>query len=293
MEQTAQNPTTIIQPAKGWIRLDLKEVWDFRELLYFFVWRDLKVRYKQTLLGFSWAIVSPIVQTIIFVLIFSRAAKIATDGVPASVYMMAGLVAWRYFQSTLTASSLSLVNNGAMLTKIYFPRMLVPLSACVTGLVDMGIGLGVTVAWMLWLRILPASTFLLIPVFTAVMFAASFGLSLFFSALNVRYRDVSVLVPFLLQIWMYITVIFSTNWINIKAARLEPMLGFNPGFLWGLNPLISAVEGFRWCLLSSYPTSTIQPPWAALLVGAVPAFLMLMGGLFYFRRVENQFSDIM
>jgi lipopolysaccharide transport system permease protein len=275
---------TVIRPSQGWLDIGLRELWQFRELLYYFTWRDLKVRYKQTALGFTWAIIGPLTQTVAFTLIFSRAAGLPTDGLPATLYNMAGLVAWRYFSTALSTASMSLVSSSQMMTKIYFPRLLMPLSACATCLADLGVGLVAVLILVDCWHVVPAWTIVYLPVFTLLMIAATLGPGLFFAALNVRFRDVSVLVPFLLQIWLYITVIFPFSKALARFGKLA--------YLLALNPMTGVVEGYRWCFMSTHPGSTMASPWPLLAIGSVPTVIMLAIGLFYFRRVESQFADI-
>jgi lipopolysaccharide transport system permease protein len=236
MSMNASANVTIIKPPKAgsgctWVRCGI-----FRELLFFFTWRDLKVRYKQTLLGFRGRSSDRCCRRCLYAGVQPGGGTF-DDGVPAACSTWRALVAWRYFQTVVNTGSASLVNNSAMLTKIYFPRVLVPLSCCMTGLVDLAIGLGATLILMAWLKVVPALTIFLLPVFTLVMFAAAFGTSLFFAALNVRYRDVTVIVPFLLQFWMYASVIFTSSSIINR-------FGMNAYYLCSLNPLFWCVGRF-------------------------------------------------
>lgn len=276
--------SVFIRPTKGWLALNLSELWEYRELLYFLVWRDIKVRYKQTLLGFGWAIISPLMLTVVFTLVFGRLGKLPTDGLPKPVFYMAGLVIWRYFAQSLTSASNSLVGNAGMLTKIYFPRLLIPLGSILTGAVDLAIALVMLSVVMAYFQTVPALTTLLLPVLILMTAATTLGVGLFFAALNVRFRDVRSLLPLLVQLWMYITVI-------VPFSRIPERFG-DWRYLYGLNPMAGVVEGFRWCLLHSVDGASMEPPWALLAVGAPVTLMILMAGLYYFRRVESQFADI-
>jgi len=274
----------IIRPAKGWLALNLKELWEYNELLYFLVWRDIKVRYKQTILGVSWAIISPLMLTVVFTLIFGRLGKLPTDGLPGAVFYMAGLVIWRFFSQALTGTSNSLVGNAGLLTKIYFPRLLIPLGTIVTGLVDLAIALVMLGVVMAYYQTAPALTTLLLPLLILMTAATALGVGLFFAALNVRFRDVRSVLPLLTQLWMFITVI-------VPYSRIPESYG-HWRYLYGVNPMAGVVEGFRWCLLHNVSSSTMAPPWPLIAMGIPITVVLLFAGLYYFRRVESQFADI-
>ena len=283
-DSSLEPKSLIIRPTKGWLALNLGDIWEYRELLYFLVWRDIKVRYKQTVLGFGWAIISPLMLTVVFTLIFGRLGNLPTDGLPKAVYYMAGLVIWRYFSQGLLNASNSLVGNAGMLTKIYFPRLLIPLGSIVTCAVDLGIALVMLGAIMAYYQTAPAITTLLVPVLILMAAAITLGVGLFFAALNVRFRDVRALLPLLVQLWMYITVI-------VPFSRIPERFG-DWRYLYGLNPMAGVVEGFRWCLLHNVSGASMAPPWALLAVGTPVTLIILTAGLYYFRRVESQFADI-
>jgi lipopolysaccharide transport system permease protein len=276
-------PFLRIQPQKGWIKLNLAEMWQNRELLYFLSLRDITVKYKQTLLGISWAIFNPILNTFIFTIIFGKVSKLPSDGLPYPVFYMAGLIIWKYFADALTGVSNSMVGASHLLTKIYFPRLFIPLSICIAYLIDLLIAFLLILILMTWYHLVPAVTILLLPVLVLIAMGTALGVGLFFAALNVRFRDVKMLVPFLVQIWMYGSVIF-------PFSRLPERWG-EWRYLWGLNPMAGIVEGFRWCLLHNSMLSK-EPPLILLAIGIPVMGLFLLGGLFYFRRVENQFADI-
>lgn len=283
-ESPPEPKTLLLRPHKGWLSLNLGELWEYRELLYFLAWRDIKVRYKQTLLGFGWAIISPLMLTVVFTLIFGRLGKLPTDGLPKAVFYMSGLVIWRYFAQALGQTSNSLVGNAGLLTKIYFPRLLIPLGTIVTHLVDFGIAMVMLGVIMAYYGIVPALTTLLLPLLVLMAAATTLGVGLFFAALNVRFRDVRSLLPLIIQLWMYITVI-------VPFSRIPERFG-DWRYLYGLNPMAGVVEGFRWCLLHNASGASMEPPWVLLAVGAPVTLLCLLAGLFYFRRVEGQFADI-
>jgi lipopolysaccharide transport system permease protein len=284
MESSQDIPVIHIRPSKGWIPLNLKEMWDNRELLYFFIWRNIKLRYKQTLLGVVWTILVPLANTFIFTLFFGKLAKLPTDGLPQPVFYMAGLVVWKYFSTALISTSNSLVGSSGLLTKVYLPRLLIPLSACITGLVDFVIALGALILLMFYFQVVPAATALLLPVLVLIALGTAFGVGLFFTALNVKYRDVEALVPFIVQLWMYGSVIVPFSMI---PERFGPMR-----YLYGLNPMAGVVEGFRWCLMHHVPGATIQAPLTLIAIGVPVTIVMLLCGLYYFKRMENQFADI-
>jgi lipopolysaccharide transport system permease protein len=284
MKQTQNIPIINISPVKGWVPLNIKELWDNRELLYFFVWRDIKVRYKQTLLGVAWTILVPLANTIVFTLLFGKLANLPTDNLPQPVFYMTGLVIWRYFATSLNSTSNSLVGGAGLLTKIYFPRLLLPLSTCVVELVDFTVAFTALTLLMLYFNTLPALTILFIPLLVLITLFTALGTGLFFAALNVKYRDVSSLVPFFIQLWMYCSVIVPFSMLPEKFGALR--------YLYGINPLAGIIEGFRWCLLHHVPETTIHPPWILISIGSMVALTMLFSGLYYFKRMENQFADI-
>ena len=236
-------PVTVIRPLKGWIAIDFAELWRYRELFGFLVWRDVLVKYKQTLLGFAWAILVPFFQMIVFTIIFGNFGKVPTNGLPGPVYYFAGLLPWTYFATSLSTAGNSLVGSAGMLTKIYFPRLIVPAGPCISSLVDFAIAFGFFIGVMLFFHILPAATILLIPVFLALAFATALGIGLFFSALMVKYRDVRYVIQFLIQLWMYCTVIIPFSQINLRFEHYGAWR-----YLYGLNPMAGVVEGFRWSL---------------------------------------------
>lgn len=285
VSRTQQDTTvTVIRPRRGWLALDARELWQYRELFAFLVWRDLKVRYKQTLLGFAWAVIVPLATTLVFTILFGRLGGLPTDGLPQPVFYMAGLVIWRYFSTSVGTASNSLVGNQPLLTKVYFPRLIVPGSTVVTGLMDLLISFGILVLIMLYYDTLPAATSLLLPGLVGIAVGTALGAGLLFSALNVRYRDIHHLVPFLLQLWMYVTVI-------VPFSRIPESVG--PWrYLYGLNPMAGVVEGFRWCLAHHQMPPEAEAPWVLVGIGLFSMAAILLVGLLAFKRMERQFADI-
>lgn len=270
-------PVHVIVPERGWVPVRLKELWEFRELLYFFVWRELKVRYKQTALGVAWAIIQPFFTMIVFSLIFGRLAKVPSDGLPYPVFAFCALLPWQLFAFALTEASNSVVANQRLLTKVYFPRLLMPLASICVGLADFLISFIILIVMMAYYGIAPGVTALTIPLWTLLAMATALGVGLWLAALNVRYRDIRYAVPFLTQIWMYATPV-------AYASSLVPP-AWRP--FYALNPMAGVIEGFRWALLGQTSTSATMIP-----VSLVTVTLLLISGLFYFRRTERTFADI-
>jgi lipopolysaccharide transport system permease protein len=274
-------PVVDIQPAHGLVSLQLADVWQYRELLLFLAWRDVKVRYKQTALGVAWVLLQPLITMGVFSFLFGGLLKVPSGGVPYPVFAYAALLPWNYFAAALTRSSTSLVGSANLITKVYFPRLIVPLSAVVSGLMDFAVGFLVLIVLMICYGISPTPAMALMPplVLLATLTALAFGLWL--SALNVRYRDINYLAPFLVQIWMYATpVIYGTTLIPERFR-----------FLLALNPMTVVVEGFRWALVGPAAQVVQMPGWmCALSIGVTVA--VLVGGLIYFRNTERTFADV-
>lgn len=266
-----------IQPTKGWVSLKFHELWDYRELFYFLVWRDIKVRYKQTALGMAWAIIQPIFTVIIFSVFFGRLAKIPSDGIPYPLFSFAALVPWTFFSYGLNQSSNSLVGSANLITKVYFPRLAVPIASIVAGTVDLLLAFVVLMGMMLYYRVLPTANIMFLPLFFLLTVVTSLGVGLWLSALNVKFRDVRLILPFLVQLWMFATPI----------AYPSSLLRGPWRNVYGLNPMVGVVEGFRWALLG-----VKSPPGAMVFVSAAIAVLLLMGGVIYFRRMEKTFADL-
>jgi lipopolysaccharide transport system permease protein len=272
-----QIPEIIIRPSKGWVPLNLKDLWEYRELLYFLMWRDIKVRYKQTALGAAWAVLQPFLTMVIFSIIFGRLAEIPSDGLPYPVFTFAGLLPWQLFAHALTESGNSLVANQQLITKVYFPRLLIPMSAVLAGLVDFLIAFVVLIGLMLYYGITPTWAILFLPLFILFALGTALAVGLWLSALNVEYRDVRYTLPFLTQIWFFATPIAYSSTLLPEPWRV----------LYGLNPMAGVVEGFRWALLGK--VGGIEP---LIIVSALVVCALLFGGMAYFRRMEKTFADV-
>jgi lipopolysaccharide transport system permease protein len=277
LTETTELPSLIIRPSKGFLRLNLREVWNYRELLFFLVWRDIKVRYKQTALGAAWAVIQPVMQMVVFSVFFGRLAKVPSDGYPYPVFAYTAMLPWNLFAFALTESSNSLVNSQNLITKVYFPRLVVPVSSVLAGIVDFGIAFVVLLGMMFYYGIHPTLAVLWLPLFVLFALASALSIGLWFSALNVRYRDVRYTIPFLTQIWMMATPVAYPSSLVPEKWRA----------LYGLNPMAGVVEGFRWALLGKS-----GKPDPLIWVSVAAVMLLLFGGLAYFRRTESTFADI-
>jgi lipopolysaccharide transport system permease protein len=275
--RSAAVPTFRIAPSKGWVPLKLRELWEYRELLYFLVWRDIKVRYKQTALGATWAIIQPFLTMVVFSLFFGHLAKMPSDGIPYPIFSFAALVPWSFFANGLSQSSNSLVGSSNLITKVYFPRLIVPLASSFSGVVDFLIAFAVLIVMMLYYGLLPTLNVLWLPLFLLLAMVTSLGVGLWLSALNVEYRDVRFIVPFITQFWLFVTPIAYPS-----SLLPEPW-----HTLYGLNPMVGVVEGFRWALLG-----TKTAPGPIIAVSSAAAITILITGAFYFRRMEKTFADI-
>jgi lipopolysaccharide transport system permease protein len=270
-------PTLTIKPRQGFVGLDLHELWAYRELLYFLVWRDLKVRYKQTALGVAWVVLQPLAAVLLFTVIFGELVKMPSDGVPYPLFAYAALLPWNFFAGTMTRASTSLVNNQNLITKIYFPRLVIPVAAVLAGLPDMAISFLVFLGFMVWFGVWPTAAVLTLPLFLLLATAAALGVGLWLSALNVQYRDINHLVPFLVQVWMYASpVIYSASLIPERWR-----------WLYGLNPMAGVIDGFRWALLARP-----QPPDSLLGLSTAVVVLLLVTGVICFQRMEDSFADV-
>jgi lipopolysaccharide transport system permease protein len=270
-------PVTVIEPSKGWVSLRLGALWRFRELLYFLIWRDVKVRYKQTLLGAAWAILQPLLTMIVFSIFFGKLARMPSDGVPYPLFAYVALVPWTFFANGLTLSSNSLVSNQTLLRKVYFPRLVIPVSAVASGLLDFAIAFVVLLGLAARYGVTPTANILWLPVLVLLALVTALGVGLWFAALNVLYRDIQYIVPFLVQVWLYATPIVYPSSLVPERWRT----------LYAINPMVGVVEGFRWTLLGSGTA-----PGPMILVSATAALATLIGGLFFFRRMEKSFSDV-
>ena len=276
MEDTVQN-LSIIEPKKGSISIDFKEIWKYRELLYFLTKRDIKVRYKQTVLGGLWAIIQPLFSMLVFTLFFGKLAKVPSDGIPYPIFVYAGLLPWTYFANALSASGNSLVGSQNLITKVYFPRLIIPASASLAGLLDFFIAMLVLGVLMIYYRFLPGIGILLFPVLVGLTFMCAVGVGLWLSALNVEYRDIRYSIPFLIQLWMFVSpVIYPVSMINEKYQ-----------WLMALNPMGGVINAYRASLLGH------QPIYFTLLgISAVIIISLFLSGMLYFRRMEKTFADV-
>lgn len=268
---------THIRPPRGGTNLELRELWEYRELLFFFVWRDLKVRYKQTVLGAAWAVIQPFFTMIAFTLFFGRLGRMPAEGLPYPVFYFAALVPWTYFANAMTQATNTMVENQRVITKVYFPRLTLPLSAVLSGLLDFAIAFAVLIAMMLYYGISPTVAVLTLPLFLLLAIATAFAVGLWLSALNARYRDVRYLVPFLVQFGLFASPVVYPSSIIPQAWR----------WLYGLNPMAGTIDGFRWAL-----TGRGAPSLPIVAASAVGVALLLFGGLVYFRRTEGTLADI-
>jgi homopolymeric O-antigen transport system permease protein len=284
MESTDNNefigPITDIVPSKGWVNLKLGEVWAYRELLFFLTWRDIKVRYKQTVLGASWAIIQPFMTMVVFSLFFGGLAKIPSGGVPYPIFSFVAVVPWTFFANSVTTSSNSLVGSAALIKKVFFPRLVVPIASVLGNVVDFLLAFAVLILMMLYFKIWPTAAMLWIILFTLLAFVTALGVGLWLSALNVEYRDIRYAVTFLISLWQFASpVAYSSSLIENATVRT----------LYGLNPMAGVIEGFRWALLGPGVASAPGP---MLWISTAVSIILLVTGAFYFRRMERNFADV-
>ena len=270
-------PVTVIRPSRGWISLNLRDLWEYRELLYFLTWRDVKVRYKQTVLGAAWAIIQPFFTMVVFSLFFGKLAKMPSDDIPYPIFSYAALVPWTFFANGLSQSSSSLVASANLIKKVYFPRLVVPISSVISGAVDFVLAFVVLLGMMLYFGIVPTWNVVWLPLLLLLALVTSLGVGLWLTAMNVQFRDVRYAVPFLVQAWMFATPIAYPSSLLDEPWRT----------LYGINPMAGVVEGFRWALLG-----TETAPGPIVLVSALVAVGLLGSGAFYFRRMEKTFADV-
>ena len=275
---------TRIEPEQAWWKIDLRELISFRELFYTLVKRDFTVKYKQTLFGISWALIKPLFSTFVFTMIFGKIGGLSTDGIPKPLFYLAGLSIWRYFDQSLVIGSGSLIGNQFLLTKTYIPRLVVPITSVFVGLIDLMIAVLLLVAMALLYGVPLGSTVAYLPLLTLMAALSALGPSLLFSALNVQFRDIRQLVPFIVQFWMYITIILP------YSAVAEYLGGWK--WLYGFNPMAAVVEGYRWCLFHAQMKGAPEFPLELLIPGLFSMVLMLAGGFFVFRRFESRFADV-
>jgi lipopolysaccharide transport system permease protein len=290
-QQDENVPYLRIEPSKGWVNLNLKEVWEYRELLYFLIWRDVKVRYKQTVIGAGWAIIQPLMTMLVFTVIFGGLANIPSDGVWYPIFSYTALVPWTFFAGGLSKSSNSLVGSANLLKKVYFPRLIIPIANVVSGLVDFVLAFSILIVMMILPGILfpetmdvivPTANIIWLPAFLLLALATSLGVGLWMSALNVQFRDVRYVVPFLVQILTYATPIAWPS--SLADGRWwQPLIG--------LNPMAGVVEGFRWALLGS-AMDDVSAPGPIILISVAVAVILLVSGAFFFKRMEKTFADV-
>lgn len=272
----SKDNTLILRPSSGWGSLNLKDLWLYRELVYFLTWRDLKVRYKQTLLGATWAILQPLVSMVIFSVFFGGLLKVSSDDVPYPIFSYTALLPWGMFSKALNDAGRSLVTSRTIITKIYFPRLVIPLSSVLASLVDFFIAFIVLLGLMWYFHITPTASVWALPFLLLLALMSALGVGLWLSALNVSYRDIGYILPFLTQLWFYVTPVV------YPASKVPDQWKL----IYALNPMAGVVEGFRWALLN---TSTAPGPMIA--VSSAISFVILVSGIFYFRRMERTFAD--
>lgn len=274
---TGRLPVYRIRPSRRWVAPDLGELWAYRELLYFLVWREVKLRYKQTALGVAWAVIQPVLTMIVFSVVFGRLAHLPSDGMPYPVFTYAALLPWQLFSYALTESSNSIVTNQRMITKVYFPRLVLPLASVCVGVVDFLVAFVVLLGMMVYYRIAPTEAAWTLPFWVLLAVVTALAVGLWLSALNVRYRDIKYTVPFIANVWLFATPVAYSLTIVPPAWRR----------LYALNPMVGVVQAFRWALLGQ-----TRSPGSAVMISVVAVMALLAGGLVYFRRMEQTFADV-
>ncbi|VAX37162.1 O-antigen export system, permease protein [hydrothermal vent metagenome] len=275
-ESNSAQQHTRIEPQRGWIGVNVGEIWRYRDLLFLLVWRDFTSRYRQSVIGVGWALIRPMISMIVFTIVFGRMAKLPSDGIPYPIFNYTALLPWMFFSSCFTGSSNSLVSGGSLITKVYFPRLILPLSKVVIGLVDLAIQFFFLAILMCWYGIVPTWGILCIPLFLLMSVITALSVGLWMTSLNVKYRDIGHMVPFMTSIWMWMTpIVYSSSIVSEKWK-----------FLYAINPLVGVIDGFRWALLGSR-----TPDWSMMAVSLTVAMLAFVGGLLFFRRTESQIAD--
>ncbi len=267
----------VIGPSKGWVPLDLKELWQYRELLMVLTWRTVSIRYKQTVLGAAWAILQPLFTMVVFSIFFGNLAKVPSDGLPYPIFAYTALLPWQFFSQGLGQAGNSVVSSQNLVTKVYFPRMIIPISAILPGLIDFALAFVILIGMMAYFHIAPTLMVLTLPLFLLLALAASLGVGLWLAAMNVRYRDIRLALPFLTQLWMFVTPVAYPSSLVPERYRV----------IYGLNPMSGVTEGFRWALLGKG-----EPPGPMLMVSVAAVAILLVSGLYYFRRAERNFADV-
>ena len=270
-------PAIVIEQRRSLFSLGLRELWEYRELLYFLAWRDMRARYAQSMIGIGWAVLQPLLTMLVFTVIFSYWAKMPSDGFPYPVFAYTALLPWTYFAKSVERSGVSVVSEAGLIQKVYFPRLIIPIAATIGGLVDFVIAFVLLLGMMVWYGILPTWGVLILPVFVLLTVATALSVSLWLSALYVKYRDVGSTIPLLIQIWMFASpVVYSVSMVP-EHWRL----------LYGLNPMVGVIEGFRWALLGKS-----SPDYQVLIMSVAVIAVLFWGGLFFFKRMEQSFADI-
>lgn len=272
----SSEPTVVLRPSRGWIPINFRDLWSYHELLYFLTWRDIKVRYKQTALGFVWAIIQPFFMMVVFTLFFGNLAKVPSEGIPYPLFNYAALLPWILFAEGMTRSSNSLVQDANLVQKVYFPRLVMPLSGILSPLADFGIAFTILIGMMFYYGYPPTVKMLWLPVFVILALLTALGVGLWLSAINVKYRDVRYVIPFLVQLWLFASpVVYSSS---LLPQRFQ--------IVYGLNPMAGVIEGFRWALLGT------EPPGSLIAISVMIVVVILVSGVFYFRRSEKTFADV-
>jgi lipopolysaccharide transport system permease protein len=277
IDSTREFPSVHIEARRGWMALDLAELWAYRELLYFFVWRDIKVRYKQTVIGAAWAVLQPVLTMLVFSLFFGKLAKIPSQGLPYPIFYYCALLPWMYFSTAMQSATNIVVDQQRVITKIYFPRVVLPIASVLSGLLDFAISFGVFLVMMVYFRILPTYAVIWLPAFSLLAILTALGVGLWLSALNALYRDVRYVVPFLVQFWMFASPVAYPS--SLVPAKWR--------WLYGLNPMAGVIEGFRWAL-----TGHGQPPGIMLVASSTAVLLLVFSGLIYFHAMEGTIADV-
>jgi len=276
MKEISKEPIMDIYPVSGWVAVNFAELWAYRELLYFFTWRDIKLRYKQTILGAAWAIIRPVLMMIVFSLIFGNLLNVPSEGIPYPLFNFAALLPWTLFSEGITRSSNSLTEDVGLIQKVYFPRMLKPLASILAPMLDFAIAFVIFIGMMFFFGFPLTINMLWLPVFLLLALLTTLGVGLWMSAVNVQYRDVRYVLPFVIHLWLFISpVVYSSNLLSGPYQ-----------ILYGLNPMAGVIEGFRWALLGTTAPSPLMVASAAIII------VLLISGAYYFRRVEKIFADV-
>jgi lipopolysaccharide transport system permease protein len=269
-------PVKIIRPLNGWMPIDLKELWEYRELVYTFALRDIKVRYKQTALGAAWAVIQPFMMMVVFTIFFGKLAKIPSEGIPYPLFSYAALLPWTLFSEGITRSTNSMITNANIMTKVYFPRLVMPISGILSPLIDFMIAFVILIAMMLYYGFVPTINIIWLPIFILLALMTSLGVGLWLSAFNVQYRDFQYTLPFLIQLWLFASPVVYPSTLLPESYR----------WIYGLNPMAGVIEGFRWALLGTNPPSTM------IAFSFVIVMVLLISGAYYFKRMEKTYADV-